>query len=328
MKTKMLTVALLAIVGLIAPVQAGNGGHHGGGGSFVAGRSAMGRGVGPGVGSMQARSFAGNRMMYSGQRFSSYGMRSPNAMRYPRQSVNNFGAQRFAQGNPGANHFNNLNNARVGRTGQFAANNHALANHAGQLHNAQGQHLAPNWHNHVVAQHSGNWHSNWSHNHSHFWHGHNWCWIGGSWFAFDVGFWPWWPWWYDYPYYGYGYGYGYGYPYGYGYGSSYGYDNGYGYSNDPGVYDSQPTDQNGYEDHSGYQQNGNDQSANSTVAGAQDRLAQEGFYHGQIDGVLGPETRHAIVRFQTKHGLPINGELTHETLNAMGLQQYANSGFN
>lgn len=313
MDTKMFMAALVAMIGLIAPVQAG-GGHHGGGGggSFAAGRSSGGRGGGPGFSSMGARSYGGNHMMYSGQRFS--GMRSPNMMRYPRQTLNsNFGAQRFAQGNPGANHFNHLaNNAHLGRNA-FAANNHA-----GQFHNAQGQRLAPNWKNHVVGQHSGNWHHNWDHHHSHWWHGHNWCWIGGSWFAFDVGFWPWWPWWWDYPYYGYGYGYPSGYNYGYNYG--YGYDQGYG---DQGVYDSQPY-QNGYDDQSGYQNGNHDQSANSTVAGAQDRLTQEGFYHGQIDGVLGPETRHAIVRYQTKHGLRISGELSNETLNAMGLRQYAN----
>lgn len=271
-------------------------------------------------------------MMYSGQRFSSSGMRSSNGMRYHPQSVNpNFGAQRFAQGNSGANHFNRFaNGSRVGRTGNgFASNNHAIANHqhagSGQFHNAQGGRLAPNWRNHVVGQHAGNWHSNWSHNHSHWWHGHNWCWIGSSWFAFDVGFWPWW---WDYPYY---YGYGYGSPYGYGYGyNNYGYGNGYGYDygsnySDPGTYDSQPADQNGYYDDQSNSQNGyHDQSANSSVAGAQDRLTQEGFYHGQIDGVLGPETRHAIVRYQTKHGLRISGELSRETLDAMGLRQYAN----
>lgn len=329
----MLTVALLAMVGLIAPVQAGGGHHGGGGGSFAAGRSAMGRGGSPSFSSMPARSFGGNRMMYSGQRFSSYGMRSPNTIRYRPQSLNsNFGAQRFAQGNPGANHFNRFaNGGRINRAGNgFAQNNHALANHSGQFHNAQGQHLAPNWRNHVVGQHAGNWHSNWNHNHSHWWHGHNWCWIGSSWFAFDVGFWPWW--WGDYyPYYGYGYGY----PYGYGYGSGYGYNNGYGYGydqgySDPGAYDNQPANQNGYDDQSGYQNGSNGysgQSANSTVAGAQDRLTQEGFYHGQIDGVLGPETRHAIVRFQTKHGLRISGELSNDTLNAMGLRQYANSNY-
>ena len=317
MNTKLFTAALLATIGLILPVQAGNGHHGGGGGSFVASRSAGGHG-GPSFSAMPGRSFGGNRMMYSGQRFPSYGMRSSNVMRYHPQSVNNFGAQ----GNYGANHFNHLNNAHIGRNATgFASNNHAITNHSGQFHNAQGR-LAPNWRNHVVAQHSGNWHSNWDHHHSHWWHGHNWCWIGGSWFAFDIGFWPWWPWWYDYPYYGYGYGY----PYGYGYGYNYGYDTGYGYNNgDPGVYDNQPADQNGYYYDQSNSRNGyHDQSANSTVAGAQDRLSQEGFYHGQIDGVLGPETRHAIVRFQTKHGLRISGELNNETLNAMGLRQYAN----
>ena len=272
---------------------------------------------------MPARSFSGNRMIYSGQRFSSYGMRSPNVMRYRSQSVNsNLAARRFAQGNFQANRFNrSANNSRIGvnRSG-FASNNRGINNQrvgAGQFRNAQGR-LAPNWRNHVIAQHSANWHPNWSHNHSHRWHGHNLCFIGGSWFAFDLGFSPWWPWWWDYPYYGYGYGY----PYEYGY--NYGYDQGYA---DPGVYDSQPVNPNGYDDQSGYQ-NGdgsyNNQSANSTVAGAQDRLTQEGFYHGQIDGVLGPETRHAIVRYQTKHGLRISGELSNDTLNAMGLRQYAN----
>jgi len=163
-----------------------------------------------------------------------------------------------------------------------------------------------------VAQHSGNWHHDWDHHHDHFFHGHRCSFINGSWFVFDIGFYPWWPWWWGYPYYGYGYGYGYPYGYGYGSGYGYGYNNGYGYD-----------DSGAYPDQSGYQNGYNDQSANSSVAAAQDRLAQEGFYHGQIDSVLGPETRHAIVRFQTKHGLHINGELTTETLDALGLRQYA-----
>lgn len=129
---------------------------------------------------------------------------------------------------------------------------------------------------------------------------------------FDVGFSPWW-WWYPYDYYYGGYPYGYGY---YPYGS---YDYGYGY-NDQGVYDNQPAyDQSYSGDY--------DQSGNSNVAAAQDKLAQEGFYRGQIDGVLGPETRHAIVRFQSSRGLRVNGDLTTETLGALGLRGYADSGF-
>lgn len=330
MDIKMFIASLLAVFGLIAPLQAGNG-HHNNGGNVVSGRSSAGRSGAPSFSSMPARSFGGNRAMYSGQRFSSFGTRSSNAVRFHPQSVNNFGAQQFARGNFQANRFNHLpNTTRIGRSGNgFASSNRAIGNQrlgSGQMRNAQGR-LAPNWRNHVVAQRSGNF-QNWNHHSSHWWHGHRWCFIGGSWFAFDAGFWPFWPWWWDYPYYSYGYGY----PYdsGYGYGGTYGYD----YNNDPGVYDSQPAYQNGYEDQSGYQNGPDDQSsyrnrsnvpsANSTVAGAQDRLTQDGFYHGQIDGVLGPETRHAIVRFQTKHGLAISGELTRETLNAMGLRQYAN----
>lgn len=131
---------------------------------------------------------------------------------------------------------------------------------------------------------------------------------------FDAGFYPWWPWGYPYDYY---YGYGYGYPYSYGYNSfDYGYNgsNSYDYGyNQRGAYDENVYGQNGY----------SDQSANSSVAAAQDRLTRGGYYRGQIDGVLGPETRHAIVRFQSNHGLSVTGELTPDTLNAMGLQNYA-----
>jgi len=172
----------------------------------------------------------------------------------------------------------------------------------------------------VVAQHSANWHRDWDRHHDHFFHGHRFVFIDGFWWGFGLGFDPWWAW--DYPYYGYGYGYPYNYGYGYNYDNGYdsNYDNGYsdpgsnGSYNDPGAYGGQYGNQNNY----------GAQSANSTIAAAQDRLTQEGFYRGQIDGVLGPETRHAIVRFQTKHGLGISGELTTETLNAMGLRQYAN----
>lgn len=322
METKMLTAAVLASVALIAPVQAGNG-HHNGGGNVFSGRSGAARSGGQSFSSMPARSFGGNRMVYSGQR-SSFGMRAPNTVRFRPQSVNsNFGARQFAQGNFQANRFNRFaNGQRINRTGNnFARNNRAISGQ--RIGNAQ-QRLAPNWRNHVVARRSANF-QNWNRHSSHWWHGHRWCFIGGSWFAFDAGFWPFWPWWWDYPYYSYGYGYPYDYGYGYnydtGYGNGYGYDQGY---SGPGVYQSQPAYQNGYDDQSSYQNGNSDQSANNTVAGAQDRLTQEGFYHGQIDGVLGPETRHAIVRYQTKHGLRISGELSNDTLNAMGLRQFAN----
>jgi Putative peptidoglycan binding domain len=146
----------------------------------------------------------------------------------------------------------------------------------------------------------GNWSGgNWS---GRNWSGRNWSgrnWSGGNWsgdwrhhhrhhsdiiFIGDFGFPWWWGWGWSYPYgyYGYGYGYPYGYDYGYGYpygygGSEYGYDYG-----QPGY---------GY----GY-------GTKSRVAQLQRRLARAGYYHGAIDGVMGPQTRRAIRAYERDHG--------------------------
>src|SRR5437764_10438653 len=124
MDTRMFTAAVLATVALIAPVQAG-GGHHNSGGNVVSGRSAAGRSGGQSFSSMPARNFGGNRMMSSGQRFSSFGTRSSNVMRYHPQTVNpNFGPYRSAQGNFQANSFNRFSNSsRIGRAGNGFAQN-------------------------------------------------------------------------------------------------------------------------------------------------------------------------------------------------------------
>ena len=87
-------------------------------------------------------------------------------------------------------------------------------------------------------------------------------------FIGDFGF-PWWwgwgwgPWW------------GGGYPYGYYGGYNYGdYGSGYGYGD----------------------------SSQSRVAELQSRLASAGYYHGAIDGILGPATRRAIRDYERDHG--------------------------
>ena len=108
-----------------------------------------------------------------------------------------------------------------------------------------------------------------------------------------------------YPYDNY-YGYGY-YPYSYGY--------------DPGYYDSY-----GYQDEEYYGANSDDvtvRSADSIVANAQEELAQQGYYRGEIDGILGPEMSRAIARFQSNQGLRVTGVLTRDTVNALGLRQVA-----
>src|SRR6266487_3479869 len=81
-------------------------------------------------------------------------------------------------------------------------------------------------------------------------------------FIGDFGF----PWWW-----GWGSGYPYGYYGGYNYG---GYGAGYGYSD----------------------------SSGSRVAELQTRLASAGYYHGAIDGIMGPATRRAIRAYERDHG--------------------------
>jgi hypothetical protein len=71
------------------------------------------------------------------------------------------------------------------------------------------------------------------------------------------------PYWYDY------------YPYPYGY-----YDYGY-----PGAY---------------YDEGVGDEG--SSVADLQQRMAQAGYYHGAIDGIMGPETRRALRAYQRDNG--------------------------
>ena len=118
--------------------------------------------------------------------------------------------------------------------------------------------------------------------------------------AFDFGafgFWPWWWWgwpgWWDgwYPYYDYGYGYGY--PY---YGGDYGYG-------DP-------------------QTNGSQYGAdywNNLAVSVQTKLANQGYYHGQVDGVIGSGTTEAVRRFQADHRLKVTGKIDPKLLNSLGI---------
>jgi peptidoglycan hydrolase-like protein with peptidoglycan-binding domain len=55
------------------------------------------------------------------------------------------------------------------------------------------------------------------------------------------------------------------------------------------------------------------------VGVVQSDLAREGYYRGVIDGVYGPQTRVAITRYQSKHGLQVTGSLTPATLQSLGV---------
>ena len=60
-------------------------------------------------------------------------------------------------------------------------------------------------------------------------------------------------------------------------------------------------------------------SGGSVSADVQDALAQNGFYNGPIDGIVGPQTREAIAEFQRSHGLPVTGRISGSLLRALGI---------
>ena len=55
----------------------------------------------------------------------------------------------------------------------------------------------------------------------------------------------------------------------------------------------------------------------SENVGIQQRLANLGFYHGELDGLIGPQTHEAIATFQARTGLTANGELDDATLGTL-----------
>ena len=57
----------------------------------------------------------------------------------------------------------------------------------------------------------------------------------------------------------------------------------------------------------------------SLTADVQRRLARRGYYHGPVDGVIGPRTRSAIAGFQDDNGMQANGVMTREVISALGL---------
>ena len=55
--------------------------------------------------------------------------------------------------------------------------------------------------------------------------------------------------------------------------------------------------------------------SHETVKKVQTDLKDKGYYHGNVDGILGPQTRDALRRYQEKENLQGNGQLTRETWN-------------
>jgi Putative peptidoglycan binding domain len=344
MKTKWLSVAVFASVGMIA--QANPGGFHAGAvaHSAPAIHAPMRHGGFSSFHSTPMRAY-GSRPLYSGRRYSSFGMRSSPSTAYRRPYIYSsrgsftrsgpFTAATIRQRNRIASFANHRNPAGASVWNQ--RNGGSQFRNGNNVRNGN-NHLRGDWQKHVFARHSGDWHRDWNHHSDHWWNGHRCCFINGSWMIFNTGFDPWWPYW-SYPDY-----YAYGSPYygGYDYPNSYGYDSPYSYDYQPGDYDSgdyqgqQYYDQNSYPDQSQgyydssvyqteayYDPNGytdQSQSNYSVVVAAQERLAREGYYHSESDGALGPEMRQALRSYQSSHGLPTTGYLDRDTVAAMGLR--------
>ena len=59
--------------------------------------------------------------------------------------------------------------------------------------------------------------------------------------------------------------------------------------------------------------------ADDSTRALQQRLKDQGFYYGDVNGQPGPETSAALRRYQIRYGLRVTGEVNEETLRAMGL---------
>jgi peptidoglycan hydrolase-like protein with peptidoglycan-binding domain len=64
--------------------------------------------------------------------------------------------------------------------------------------------------------------------------------------------------------------------------------------------------------------------SSDNVRQAQEALQDQGLYKGQVDGKLGPQTKHALAQFQKQKGLKQTAQLDQPTLN--DLQNGAMSG--
>src|SRR6266704_603473 len=347
MKTKFLWFALTVSAATIAQANpgayraAGGGFHRGGVAHAAPAAHAPARAGGfSSMHSMPTRSFGG-RMIYPGQRYSSIAMRPsrPAVFRRPNMYPSHV---TYTRSGP----FTAATINQANRLPRFANHRNPAAttvwnqrNSGSQFRNGNNR-LRTDWHKHVFAQRPRDWHRDWDRHGDHWWNGHRCCFVNGSWVIFNVGFYPWWPSYYpdDYDYdYGFpndGYGsstYGYGYPY------SYNYDAGYSNSGDyqgqmdydqnsypdqsQGYYDSTVYQAEAYYDPNGYSDQS--QSNYSIVVTAQERLARQGYYHGETDGAQSSEMQKAVKRYQITNGLRPTGYLDSETLGVMGLRKGA-----
>src|SRR5437762_1118032 len=300
MKAKFDWVAMLASAAMIAQAKAG--GHNGGGGGegfAMAAHPASAHAAAPTFRSAPRGNFGGGRYIAPGggryiapvTRFSSY--YAPTTLRQQRLvgSDRTFSRQ-FATGTANrrfeGSRIANDRETRFTRRGNDFRNR--FQNRGSNIGREQ-----------VFARRSADWHRDWDRRRDHWWDGRRCQFVNGFWFIYDTGFYP-----YDYWY-----------PYGYGcyYASPY-----YAYDYDPGAYEGGAAD---YYDQGA--DGSSEQYADTTVVSVQEQLAQHGYYRGEIDGIFGAETRRAIVRYQSDHGLRETGNLNADTLRALGLPRVASN---
>lgn len=59
----------------------------------------------------------------------------------------------------------------------------------------------------------------------------------------------------------------------------------------------------------------------ATVSAAQRRLKRKGFYKGEVDGRMGPETHAALREYQKSSNLNVTGRLDERTLSGLGVSK-------
>jgi Putative peptidoglycan binding domain len=63
----------------------------------------------------------------------------------------------------------------------------------------------------------------------------------------------------------------------------------------------------------------NDLPPDQVIANVQAALQQQGYYQGEVDGLLGPLTRAAVANYQRDHGLYITSAIDRPTLSSLGM---------
>ena len=63
--------------------------------------------------------------------------------------------------------------------------------------------------------------------------------------------------------------------------------------------------------------------ADDSIASAQQKLKEQGFYYGEVSGQKNADTVAAIRRYQIRNGLAVNGELDAETQKSIGVRATA-----